>query len=531
MTILKTSHPKLLVVAVLIGLSAMTASAFAAPPPGAGGGGSGGGSGNGGGGSGGGSGGGGDGGGETPDLGDLFVLKRDARGVPELTAESCQQPLAAPGVTLPAVGTIPECVPASATDSCVIPVDPATCAVVVGYETYTQEVDFGRTSVVRSPVSVLEQQLDDVVVNLATADCTTLDAAGRLVTSTVADDGTVTSGAIDSPLQNLAIYRQLMLTGFLGTESAHLDLKDTNFLNTAARGIGAAIDKTGKVSVDTVVYLNQIMGLSDPGTTTVLGDPICINVKEEVKGVVQPVQKCFLNYGAYAYNRGTNFGSLPSPAYIPEGSPTPGTFEFLTEVLPSTVPVTFQIAQRLITSTVFGDAPGFTAGNIGGFAQAADDTRAVINFMHSNPIPLGYETQLTCTPSGTTGYDLSISDQSGLQVPVRMVAGTEGREFTVAVANAGPDTATGVEVVVTAKDANGLAIPTFPRTYSNLTILPGASWSKTEGFSVNAATTVTWTATAKAEFDVNLNNNSVTETTTVTGTGGGGGGGGGGGRR
>jgi len=30
MTILKTSHPKLLVAAVLIGLSAMTASAFAA---------------------------------------------------------------------------------------------------------------------------------------------------------------------------------------------------------------------------------------------------------------------------------------------------------------------------------------------------------------------------------------------------------------------------------------------------------------------------------------------------------------------
>jgi len=41
--------------------------------------------------------------------------------------------------------------------------------------------------VVRSPVSVVQQQLDNVIVNLATADCVTLDPAGRLVTSTVTD--------------------------------------------------------------------------------------------------------------------------------------------------------------------------------------------------------------------------------------------------------------------------------------------------------------------------------------------------------
>jgi len=513
MKTLTQSRPKLWAAAIIIGFCALSAGAFAAPPPGAGGG-------NGG--------GGGEGGGETPDLGDLFVLLRDARGVPILTVDSCQQPLAAPGVSLPAIAPFPACTPASATESCVIPVDSATCAVALGYETYTQEVDFGRTSVVRSPVSVLEQQLDDVVVNLSIADCTTLDPAGRLVNSTVADDGTVTSAAIDSPLQNLAIYRQLMLTGYLGTAEFPLDLKDEDFLNTAARGLGAAIDKTGKVSVDTVVYLNQIMGLSDPGTTTVLGAPICINVKEEVKGVVDPaVQKCFLNYAAYGYDRATNFGSLPKPPYIPATDPLPGWFEYLA-LVPDSNPFLFQITQGPILGTVFGTDPGFLNGNIGGFAQAADDTRAVINFMHSNPIPLGYETALTCAASGETGYDLSISEESGLQVPVRMVAGTEGREFTVAVANAGPDTATGVEVVVTAVDATGAAIPTFPRTYSGLTILPGTSWSNTEGFSVNAATTVTWTATATAEFDVNLNNNSVTETTTVTGTGGGQGGGQGG---
>ena len=67
----------------------------------------------------------------------------------------------------------------------VIPVDPDTCAATAACAICTQEVDFGRTNVVRSPASVLEQQLTDVIVNLATADCISLDPAGRLVTSTV----------------------------------------------------------------------------------------------------------------------------------------------------------------------------------------------------------------------------------------------------------------------------------------------------------------------------------------------------------
>ena len=458
--------------------------------------------------------------GGSQDLGDLFILYRDAYGVPILTADACQQPLAAPGVSLPAVGDIPACIPPSPTASCLIPVDPATCAVVLGYETYTQEVDFGRTSVVRSPVSVLATQLEDVLVNLATADCVSLDPAGRLVTSTVTD-GIVSSAEIDSPLQNLAIYRQLLLTGYLGAAATPIVLP-AGPLDTAARGLGAASDKSGKVGVDTVVYLNQILGLTDETVNTAL-PKICISAKEEVKGVVQLVRKCFLNYGPeggqYLYDRGSNFGSLPSPASIPAAGPLAGWFEYL-GVLDPTVP-TFNIANGSILSVVpaLSSAPALMAPNISGFAQAADDARAVIDFMHTWPVPGDYPTPLTCAPSGATHYDVSISSESGLQVPVRMVAGTEGREFTVAVANAGPDVATGI-VEVTATDATGVAIPTFPRTYP-FTILAGASQSWTEGFTINYATTITWRATATAPLDVNSSNNTVTATTRVTGKGGG----------
>ena len=465
---------------------------------------------------GGGGGGNGGGGGTTPDLGDLFVLYRGVDGVPILTPDSCQQPLAAPGVSLPAVGTIPACVPSSSTQSCVIPVDPATCAIVPGYETYAQEVDFGRTNVSRAPVSVLQQQMDDVVVNLATADCITLDAAGRLVTSTVTN-GIVSSAEIDSPLQNLAIYRQLMLTGYLGAATAPLTLPD-GVLDTAARSLGAASDKFGSISLDMVVYVNQILGLTDETVTTFLPKK-CIMVKEEVKGVVTLVRKCFLDYGAFAYDRMANFDALPSPAYIPAAAPIPGWFEYLA-VSDPTVP-TFYIGQGLITAVVpeLSTNQALTASNIGGFAQAADDARAVILFKHNWPVPGTYPTPLSCASSGTTQYDLSISSMSGLQVPVRMVAGTEGREFTLTVANAGPEAATGT-AIVTATDATGAPIPTFPRSYP-FTILGGASQSWTEGFSINFATTITWTATATAEFEVNPSNNTVTATTRVTGKGGG----------
>ncbi len=76
---------------------------------------------------------------------------------------------------------IPDCEPDTPTDSCIIAVDPLSCAVVPAYATYTQEVDFGRTSVIRAPDTVLEQSLGEVITKVATAQCTTLDPAGRLV--------------------------------------------------------------------------------------------------------------------------------------------------------------------------------------------------------------------------------------------------------------------------------------------------------------------------------------------------------------
>ena len=385
-------------------------------------------------------GGGGGGGGEIPDYGDLIILYRDANGVPYPSAETlvedpetgemvagglCWQPIAFNQGT-------EACPAACVVDTGaaeVVDVDQRTCGIAAGCSGCTQEADFGRMNDARAPDSVFESQLADARVNLATADCTTLDPAGRMVASRVGDDDSVASKTIDSPLQNLAIYRELMLTGDIGTSLP----QGADLLDAAARGLGAASDKTGELNVDMVAYLNQIMGLTLNNEGTL--PTICETYREEVQGVIQLVEKCFLNYGAYGYERTTNFGALPSPAYIPgpPDSPVAGTFEYMNDDGSGT----FTIVEGVISDVVFGDDGGDAGGNIGGFAQSADDTRAVIDFMHTHLVPDDYATPLVCEVApGVVAYDVLISEESGLQVPKRMVDGSEGREFIVTVANA-----------------------------------------------------------------------------------------------
>jgi hypothetical protein len=279
------------------------------------------------------------------------------------------------------------------------------------------------------------------------------------------------------------------------------------------------------------------MGLSDPATPTILDPKICIDVREEVAGVVQLVEKCFLDYGAYAYDRTGNFTALPSPPYIPGDDPEPGWFEYLVDL--ATVPPTFGIAQGPITEAVFDDAP-FTQGNIGGFAQAADDARAVIDFMHTWAVPADYVTPVSCQASAIETYDVLLSQESGLQVPVQMVDGQEeGREFTVTVSNASgsPDAASGA-VTVTAVAESGGTIAGSPWVFAFTDLAPGASQSWIQVFTTDLGvrTTIHWTATVTAPADVNPLNDTVTAVTNVkvtgsgAGSGGSGGGPGGGGR-
>ena len=471
----------------------------------------------------GGGGGGGDGDVTPPDYGDLIILYRDDGGVPLLDGNSCQQPIGFPDPEFcnQDDDEHPYYAPLlrdPLDEVWLVPVNPATCAVDTAYAACTDEVNFGRTNTARSSDAVLESQLEDVIIGLAIADCTTLDPAGRMVHSRYVDELVTTT--IDSPLQNLAVYKQLMLTGTIGPDLP----QGADPLLTAARGLGVAMDKAGKVNVDLVVYINEILGLTDLDTPTEL-PKICTLVKEEVMGSIELVQKCFLDYSTYGYTRGPNFESLPSPAYIPVGNPTLGIFESLSKIDDNL----YKVAEGPILQTVFPDGfnwyePGFTNGNIGGFAQAADDTRAVINFMHNWPVPADGETAIPCEPrpDQTPMYDLAISEQSGLQVPKNYVNGGE-REFFVNVGNLAGDTANGTVTVVATGEEGPLG--TWAFVIENLSVDQTASF--TQIFTIDTiGDQIDWTATVAANppgTDPNPSNNEVSATSRVRASGGGGG--------
>ena len=488
---------------------------------------------------GGGNGGGGGGGGDATvtDYGDLLILHRNEDGVPipsdavlvpdpesglMVDGGLCWQPIADTDFSYEGwPDPSPDRVVYPTTSTPVdggwlIPVDQYTCGVEGFFSSYTREVDFGRTNEARSPASVFEAQLEDVIIKLGTADSTSLDPAGRMVASNCGlDEETVTS-TIDSPLQNLAAYRQLMLTGNIGADLP----QGAGWFITAARGLGVASDKTGAINVDMVAYINMLMGLDVAPTFL---PKLTESYREEVQGTIQLVDKYFLDYGAFAYVRGTNFLALPSPAYIPEATPTPGEFEYLAAV-PGTDPLDFHIMQGPITTAVFTDAPGFLGGNIEGFAQAADDTRAVINFMHDWPIPDAdfYGTAVPCVPSDDILYDLAISEQSGLQVPKNYVNGGE-REFFINVGNLGPDEANGTVTVVATGDEGLLGTWSF--TIEELPVDQTASF--TQLFTINTiGDAIDWSATVVADppgTDPNPANNSRDATSKVRASGGGGG--------
>lgn len=472
-----------------------------------------------------GEGGGGDGGGGSntePDYGDIYVLYRDSDGIPILSKEGCRQPLAA---------TFFDGCITTLDGNCLVPVDQETCVPEPAYDEYLQEVEFGRTNLARSPDSVLQTQLDEVVFNLTTAGCLSLDPAGRMVYSSEIN-GVVESYTIDSPLQNLAIYRQLMRTGQL-----HENIKLPDWKRTAAIALGAAMDKEGSVTVDLTAYLNMILGLTEESVNLPEGlERKCLDIKQEIKGKVGYVEECFILYNSFSYYRYGNFTSLPDPDYIQCDNPNESNCLEYMEVV-SFDPLQMVVVKKPILESVseLKENKNWEGSKIGGFAKAADDARAVVEFMHNYEVPDFAKTQVTCSASPDTYFDVSISERSGLQVPVRMVADTEGREGVVTVYNEGPAAASGT-VMVTGLDEAGndivelfwvegeevTDIPIFA-TPEPFTLSAGASRSWTFFFSMDDSQTIYWKAHADADGDINENNNTVYQETVVRQTNRGGG--------
>jgi len=279
-------------------------------------------------------------------FGDMYVLLRDANGVPILKE-----------ITL-----------ADGTKIWVVqPVDASGAVLALDAEgklidaSLAIPVELGRLNVGRSPLTVLSSQYEDVLKSINAADSVTVDASGRLLLTTA---GVVSS--IDSPLANLALYVELLnkgtITGvtdpnkFPTSLSYLVDGQLTSLdMTSAASFLAAASDKAGTLTIDKVVDMNTILGitgtLNDTNPTTNL---------------------TYVDYSSFSYDRASVYGSTTVTVLVKTVNPD-GTTVY--------VPSTVNVYETLFNST------NDTTTNVDGFAQAADDARAVIEYVHDNAIP------------------------------------------------------------------------------------------------------------------------------------------------
>jgi len=192
------------------------------------------------------------------------------------------------------------------------------------YSDQVQTVEFSRLNVSRSPSKVTDTALQRALDTIRTADEITYDAAGRLV---AIKDGEAKT--IDSPLENLALYEDAVKNGAFTAQQA-------------AAFLGAAADKTQPINLDIVVYLNTILGLNGTSGTN------------------------YVDFTHFTYNR-ANVYSGDVTYLVADGDGT------------------YHTAIKPIIEAVFHNQNVDKSG-ADAFAQAADDARAVIQFVHDNTV-------------------------------------------------------------------------------------------------------------------------------------------------
>lgn len=226
------------------------------------------------------------------------------------------------------------------------------------YNLYVEEVHFGRMNSGRSPNKVLDSQLAEAYATLtAPGAVIDRDHAGRITVDDPATDP-YPDKTIDSPLQNLAIYRELLTHGMLQQSVTlpdwGMDGRDTEFLDWAAAALGASAEKDdywvdGPINLDLVVYFNRILGIPSQSSGYAI----------EGNGAIGADGEYYFDYSDYRYTRSFKY---------------PGCAVY--QVIGG------RVEKDTIMHGVFGDEDVVDRQNIFGFATAADDSRRVIAFRH-----------------------------------------------------------------------------------------------------------------------------------------------------
>jgi hypothetical protein len=273
-------------------------------------------------------------------FGDMYILLRDENGVPLADAAGEELVVA---FYYDSTGAL---VPVTDSDGDLVAIPrneegDLLTSVTVGtttYEVVPGEVELGRLSVSRSPSKVTDHALEEALSKL-TADgaVIALDSTGRLTV-----DGTT----IDSPLENLALYVAYMTTGTL----PGVTTLPTGFDPSAL--LAAAGDKTGTISIDTVVYVNSILGINT-GTT-------------------------YYDFSDYQYDRATTWADATATVLVLDaGDPADPADDVYR-------PTLVNLYDAVFNNTTWTDPT--TEGGADDFSAATNDYLQVIEFVHDNEV-------------------------------------------------------------------------------------------------------------------------------------------------
>lgn len=173
------------------------------------------------------------------------------------------------------------------------------------------------------------------------------------------------------------------------TTSLETDVVSGDDFPFAATFVASAADKTGRMTMDKVVYLNSILGIN-----RVVGYSEYDENGDPVDGAISYAKNpVYFNYGTNMgqYNRQSTFANRGNVVTEP-GEGNPATYDGSVTVLvedPAT-PGTWVQTDMSIFATIFGDGTtgvNFTGTDITGFTAMSDDDLRTIGYIHTYQIP------------------------------------------------------------------------------------------------------------------------------------------------
>ena len=246
------------------------------------------------------------------------------------------------------------------------------------YGMFVNEVELERLNMARTADRVMDQKTGDVEEKLLAADVIDLDPAGRI---------RVDGKPIDAAPEHAAIYQSIMRLGILpGWNETAGEWTDVgpapqgegynsqfDRWELAAAAVGTAASKGVPITIDTVEYYNQVIGFPDldadkEPVPSPWGLSFIKSADPDTGDSLEPT-RYYLDFSTFTYNRSETYPGSVTWLDIRE-------LEWNVTRIPNAVP---------FTNPDLGDT---TLYGVRAFQQMADDTRAVILFLHDNEVNL-----------------------------------------------------------------------------------------------------------------------------------------------